>query len=84
MIYTRFGSPVKIVDVISESSVVIEFEDGERGNREIDIIELKADGGIQEIDEAMKELEAQEPDANDDYSQHEDELYQPSFFEPID
>lgn len=81
MIYTRFGSPLKIVGVVSETRVIVEFEDKARENREVDIWDLKADGGMEEIQRSMADLE---PDPNDDYSQHEDELYQPSFFEPID
>ena len=54
MIYSRWGSPVKIVEADMDRYVVdIEFEDGDQ---QLDVFAgcLKADDGINEIDREMK------------------------------
>lgn len=78
MIYSRFGEPVKIVEVTGETTVVVEFENGKM--KEYETIYLRAEGGIQEIMDEMKKI-ANEPDENDDYSNHEGQQYQPSWFD---
>jgi len=53
-IYSRFGIEVKIVNYCQKSSMVEvqDVEDGEK-YKEIHIAELKADGGIHEIQDAI-------------------------------
>jgi hypothetical protein len=53
MVYTRFGLEVKIVKGdMTTGEATIEYKDGAR--REVWMGDLKADGGINEIDEAIQ------------------------------
>lgn len=55
MIYTQYGMPCKIVSVLDGDRVVVRTdEDG--AHRERGILELKADGGIAEIDAAIRSI----------------------------
>lgn len=52
MIYTRFGTPVELVESYGESGVIIRYEDGK--TRRTEIVQLKADGGLGEIRDAIE------------------------------
>jgi hypothetical protein len=52
MIYTRMGSPVRVVAAGDDGFVLVEYqEDGD--TREVHVGDLRADGGAAEIDEAI-------------------------------
>jgi len=55
MIYTRFGSPVTIIDTDEDQQrVTLLFSDGYTTKTSVN--ELKADGGLQEIQIAIDEI----------------------------
>jgi len=56
MIYTMWGSEVKIVDYFPESSTVAIKRESDGQEFVCQILELKADGGLNEIEEAIKQL----------------------------
>jgi len=57
MIYTRFGCPVTIIDVNeNQSQVTIQYNDAPKDTKEIPTIELKADGGWSEVQQAMESV----------------------------
>lgn len=51
-IYTRFGIKCEIVKAVSDTDVEIRYLD-DGFHRTVSIMDLKADGGIHEIDEAI-------------------------------
>lgn len=57
-IYTRFGTPVTVVTVLSSQSLTVEcrYPDGITQDRNVHISELKADGGLEEIERTMAAL----------------------------